>query len=309
MHRIPTSKHFFHVKQTIAEMLHDRGYIMEYAPLGVMEHLFPITKEETRKEYIRRINEINQRRIHLNTVIDHRHPNSKERKDAKLAFFELFSNKDTEDEYRFYYYIPYFTYRKAHIDIHEEHIDNNDRIQVTIIDQKLSEINTANMRAMLALNDSPRRQIVVSTGSGAQRMKDLFADLSYYRTELWVWEELMINKTFHIFTHQHTLLTEDQIRIELPRLDASLQPGETESDALRRKDLPELDEYDPIVKYIGAKRGDIVRITRKGQNFPIMHSATLGKESLTSIVIEYRYIMPTAYISQKTSTTKKNPKE
>ena len=57
----------------------------------------------------------------------------------------------------------------------------------------------------------------------------------------------------HMLVPTHEIMTEDEIADEF---------SDVEYDS---KDLPKIRSEDPVVKAIGAKPGDVLRITREGQ--------------------------------------------
>ncbi len=70
----------------------------------------------------------------------------------------------------------------------------------------------------------------------------------------------------HVLVPKHEIMTEEEIEKELGKL------------GLKREDLPLLLVTDPVAKAIGAKPGDVVRITRE--------SPTAGKTIAYRLVVE-----------------------
>ena len=57
----------------------------------------------------------------------------------------------------------------------------------------------------------------------------------------------------HMLVPTHEIMTEDEIAEEFSDVEYDF------------KDLPKIKSFDPVVKAIGAKSGDVLRITRESQ--------------------------------------------
>ena len=62
--------------------------------------------------------------------------------------------------------------------------------------------------------------------------------------------EVIVNKTRHIYSNKHTIILEDEINKLLEKYHTSIDK------------LPLILYNDPMVKYIGANRGDVIKIER-----------------------------------------------
>lgn len=72
--------------------------------------------------------------------------------------------------------------------------------------------------------------------------------------------------TKHVLVPEHTIMTSDEIEELFKKY------------SIKKINLPKISVRDPVVKYIGAKEGDIIKIVRK--------SHTAG------ISVYYRYVAP-----------------
>lgn len=87
-----------------------------------------------------------------------------------------------------------------------------------------------------------------------------------FNTEFFSMEELKFNKTRHSWVPQHRILSRDERDGVLSKL------------RLSPHDLPKILKSDVIARYLGAKQGDVVEITRK--------SKTAGESIYYRIVVD-----------------------
>ena len=97
------------------------------------------------------------------------------------------------------------------------------------------------------------RAIVVIRQSITPAAQKIMQSLPKLKFEMFYEAELLVNITEHQLVPKHELLTADERKELLKRYH------------LRETQLPRIYQQDPVAKYFGLKRGDVVRILRASE--------------------------------------------
>ena len=96
--------------------------------------------------------------------------------------------------------------------------------------------------------------IIVISGVLSSQAKQKLADINIeLQVECFNISELMVNITEHAYVPKHILLTEEQKKDLMKRY------------RIKENQLPKILRTDPVAKYLGLKRGDIVKIIRSSE--------------------------------------------
>ena len=96
--------------------------------------------------------------------------------------------------------------------------------------------------------------IIVISGILSSQAKQKLADINIeLQVECFNISELMVNITEHAYVPKHILLTEDEKKELMKRY------------RIKESQLPKILHNDPVAKYLGLKRGDVVKIIRSSE--------------------------------------------
>ena len=96
--------------------------------------------------------------------------------------------------------------------------------------------------------------IIVISGVLSSQAKQKLADINIeLQVECFNISELMVNITEHAYVPKHILLTEEQKKDLMKRY------------RIKENQLPKILRTDPVAKYLGLKRGDVVKIIRSSE--------------------------------------------
>ena len=96
--------------------------------------------------------------------------------------------------------------------------------------------------------------IIVISGVLSSQAKQKLADINIeLQVECFNISELMVNITEHAYVPKHILLTDEQKKELMKRY------------RIKESQLPKILHTDPVAKYLGLKRGDVVKIIRSSE--------------------------------------------
>ena len=96
--------------------------------------------------------------------------------------------------------------------------------------------------------------IIVISGILSSQAKQKLADINIeLQVECFNISELMVNITEHAYVPKHILLTEEEKKELMKRY------------RIKESQLPKILHNDPVAKYLGLKRGDVVKIIRSSE--------------------------------------------
>ena len=96
--------------------------------------------------------------------------------------------------------------------------------------------------------------IIVISGVLSSQAKQKLADINIeLQVECFNISELMVNITEHAYVPKHILLTEEEKKDLMKRY------------RIKESQLPKILHTDPVAKYLGLKRGDVVKIIRSSE--------------------------------------------
>ena len=97
--------------------------------------------------------------------------------------------------------------------------------------------------------------IIVISGILSSQAKQKLADINIeLQVECFNISELMVNITEHAYVPKHILLTEEEKKELMKRY------------RIKESQLPKILHNDPVAKYLGLKRGDVVKIIRSSES-------------------------------------------
>ena len=96
--------------------------------------------------------------------------------------------------------------------------------------------------------------IIVISGQLTSQAKQKMIDINYeLQVECFNISELMVNITEHSYVPKHILLTKEEKKMLLKRYK------------IKEHQLPKILTTDPVAKYLGLKKGDVVKIIRDSE--------------------------------------------
>lgn len=96
--------------------------------------------------------------------------------------------------------------------------------------------------------------IIIISGILSSQAKQKLADINIeLQVECFNISELMVNITEHAYVPKHILLTDEQKKELMKRY------------RIKESQLPKILHTDPVAKYLGLKRGDVVKIIRSSE--------------------------------------------
>ncbi|KAK7044138.1 DNA-directed RNA polymerases II 24 kDa polypeptide (RNA polymerase II subunit 5) [Paramarasmius palmivorus] len=141
--------------------------------------------------------------------------------------------------------LNFYTYSRA---------DSSDQIFVFFSDEKSVGVKT--MRKMLEILEqkSIQRGIIVFPGNMTpSARKVIVAMANQYRLEEFSESDLLVNITHHTLVPRHEVLSPEEKKVLLAKY------------RLKDTQLPRIQLADPVARYYGLRRGQVVKITRPSE--------------------------------------------
>ncbi|KAF8558214.1 RPB5 subunit of DNA-directed RNA polymerase [Imleria badia] len=133
--------------------------------------------------------------------------------------------------------------------------DNSaDQIFIFFSDEKSVGVKT--MRKLLGILEekSIQRGIIIFPGNMTPSARKVIAAMSQqYRLEEFSEADLLVNITHHTLVPRHEVLTPEQKKLLLQKY------------RLKETQLPRIQLADPVARYYGLRRGQVVKITRPSE--------------------------------------------
>lgn len=132
--------------------------------------------------------------------------------------------------------------------------DPSQQIYIYFCDER--SVGIKDMRKMLNILDEKNinRGIMVFPHTMTPAARKVIVGMSHsYQLEEFAESELLINITQHTLVPQHEILTSEEKRLLLERY------------RLKETQLPRIQPGDPVARYYGLKRGQVVKITRPSE--------------------------------------------
>ncbi|OSX57839.1 hypothetical protein POSPLADRAFT_1041635 [Postia placenta MAD-698-R-SB12] len=133
---------------------------------------------------------------------------------------------------------------------------NNPMTHIFIFFSEEKSVGVKTMRKMLHILEEKNIQqgIMVYPGSMTPSARKVIAAMaSQYRLEEFSEADLLVNITHHTLVPKHEVLTPDEKKELL------------ETYRLKETQLPRIQLMDPVARYYGLKRGNVVKITRPSE--------------------------------------------
>ncbi|TCD63576.1 DNA-directed RNA polymerases II 24 kDa polypeptide (RNA polymerase II subunit 5) [Steccherinum ochraceum] len=144
---------------------------------------------------------------------------------------------------------------RGKLNFFSNHVENPmDQIFVFFSDEKSVGVKT--MRKLLGIleDKSISRGIIVFPGNMTpSARKVIVAMASTYKLEEFSESDLLVNITHHTLVPKHELLTPEQKKTLLEKY------------RLKETQLPRIQLADPVARYYGLRRGNVVKITRPSE--------------------------------------------
>ncbi|KAJ7593437.1 RNA polymerase [Mycena floridula] len=132
--------------------------------------------------------------------------------------------------------------------------DNTDQIFVYFSEEKSVGVKT--MRKLLSILEekSIQRGIIVFPGNMTSAARKVIVAMSKdYRLEEFSESDLLVNIVHHTLVPQHEVLSPDEKKLLLEKY------------RLKETQLPRIQLADPVARYYGLRRGQVVKITRPSE--------------------------------------------
>ncbi|KAI0784177.1 DNA-directed RNA polymerase RPB5 subunit [Abortiporus biennis] len=144
---------------------------------------------------------------------------------------------------------------RGQLNFYTNHRDNPmDQIFVFFSDERSVGVKT--MRKLLAILEekSIMRGIIVFPGNMTPSARKVIVAMAHqYKLEEFSESDLLVNITHHTLVPKHEVLTPEQKKTLLEKY------------RLKETQLPRIQLADPVARYYGLKRGNVVKITRPSE--------------------------------------------
>ncbi|KIP11164.1 hypothetical protein PHLGIDRAFT_125055 [Phlebiopsis gigantea 11061_1 CR5-6] len=133
---------------------------------------------------------------------------------------------------------------------------NNPMEQIYVFFTEERSVGVKTMRKLLGILEekSIQRGIIVFPGNMTPSARKVIAAMAHqYKLEEFSEADLLVNITHHTLVPKHDVLTPEQKKILLERY------------RLKETQLPRIQLADPVARYYGLRRGQVVKITRPSE--------------------------------------------
>ncbi|GAA6007239.1 DNA-directed RNA polymerase core subunit RPB5 [Rhodotorula paludigena] len=144
---------------------------------------------------------------------------------------------------------------KAKINFSAQHSEV-ERDSIFVFYAEEASVGIKTMRKFIDILESqkfPRGILIYKTSMTPSANKVITAMSSQFQIEAFQESELLVNITEHILVPQHEVLKPEQKKELLQRY------------RLKDTQLPRIQLHDPVARYYGLKRGQVVKITRESE--------------------------------------------
>lgn len=135
-------------------------------------------------------------------------------------------------------------------------------------------------------NENIRNIMLISETPFNPNVSDIRKTLPDYNIELYTYDQLYHNPMEHILVPKHEILSDVQAKQYLKK--NKLTPAQ----------LPKISNNDPIVRYLGAKENQIIRITRKH----------MMNTDIVTTTLAHRIVRPISILPPKSAKSKNTTK-
>ena len=121
------------------------------------------------------------------------------------------------------------------------------------VDQEKVNDKTFNNWQMECSKLNVYRMIMIVQGSTTLAKKSETSEIQMVTSEVWQLDDLQVNITYHKMVPEHSVLSDED--------KATLM----EKYKIKPHQLPKIQKADPIARYFGVKRGDVMKIIRASE--------------------------------------------
>ncbi|KAL5526673.1 RPB5 [Sanghuangporus sanghuang] len=133
-------------------------------------------------------------------------------------------------------------------------VNTQDHIFVFFSDEKSVGVKTMRRLLQILEEKTINKAIIIFPGNMTPSARKVIVAMSHqYRLEEFSESDLLVNITRHILVPAHEVLTQEEKKILLEKY------------RLKETQLPRIQLADPVARYYGLRRGQVVKITRPSE--------------------------------------------